>query len=121
MLELEQEESLLCSSSYELPPNLAALLQRAWEQQQYQQYDQTPPTNGMDSKMLMIMVSGRRKTLLLSYKTLCSVLQVMMNQNECDSYNIMPLMLMMINMGNNNQYNMMLALMMSMMNKVKIS
>ena len=120
MLELEQEETLVCSSSYELPPNLAALLQRAWEQQQYQQYDQTPPTNGMDSKMLMMMVSGRRKT-LLSFKTLCSVLQVMMNQNECDSYNIMPLMLMMINMGNNNQYNMMLALMMSMMNKVKIS
>ena len=121
MLELEQEETLVCSSSYELPPNLAALLQRAWEQQQYQQYDQTPPTNGMDSKMLMMMVSGRRKTLLRSFKPLCSVLQVMMSQNECDSNNKMPFMLMMMNTENNNQYNMMLALMMSMMNKVKIS
>merc|ERR1719239_634452 len=73
----------------------------------------------MDSKMLMMMVSGRRKTLLRSFKPLCSVLQVMMSQNECDSNNKMPFMLMMMNTENNNQYNMMLALMMSMMNKIR--
>ena len=45
-----------------LPPELAALLKREREQQQYLQYGQASLTNGMDSKMMMMLVSRRRKT-----------------------------------------------------------
>ena len=44
-----------------LPPELAALLKREREQQQYLQYGQASLTNGMDSKMMMMLVSGGGK------------------------------------------------------------